>query len=156
MRGVGIAVLLWSTLFVCGGSGAQEGASELADARALLPQNKNVEAIGRLKGLAARYPEMSGVSYELGVAYYHQAEYLEAAKYLQEAWRRDPEDRDAAQLLGLSHYASGKPAEAIPPLEKVRLWHRDEGLDAVYILGLCYILTRNYAQARQTFAELYG
>jgi tetratricopeptide (TPR) repeat protein len=149
-------LLLPCVLLLCRASAAQQPESELAAARSLIQQNKNAEAIQRLKTLAANHPKTKGISRELGIASYHEREYLEAAQYLQEAWRDDPEDRDAAQLLGLSYYSSGKPAEAIPALEKVRMWHRDEGIDAIYILGLCYILTRNYPQARQTFAELYG
>lgn len=135
---------------------AQQEDDALAAVRSLIQQNKNQEAIAQLRALAARRPEMKGISHELGVAYYHEGEYLEAAKHLEDAWRENPEDRDAAQLLGLSYYFSGKPAEAIPALEKVRLWHPNANIDAIYILGLCYILTKNYTQALDTFARLYG
>lgn len=128
----------------------------LAAARSLIQQNKNQEAIAQLKTLEARHPQMKGIAHELGVAYYHENEYLEAAKYLEDAWRENPEDRDAAQLLGLSYYFAGKPAEAIPALEKVRLWHPKANIDAMYILGLCYILTKNYSSALDTFGRLYG
>jgi len=135
---------------------AQQEDRRLASAHSLMEQKRNAEAIAQLKALSARYPEMKGINHDLGVAYYHEGEYLEAAKYLDEAWKENPEDRDAAQLLGLSLYSSGKPAEAIPALEKVHSWHPNENMDANYILGLCYILTKNYLQARETFAQLYG
>jgi len=151
-----LMLLLACWLLCCAERYAQEPESELAAAQALMQQNKSAEAIQRLKAIATNRPGLRGINHELGVAYYHEGEYLEAAKYLQEAWQEDREDRDAAQLLGLSYYSSGKPAEAIPALEQVRLWHRDEGIDAIYILGLCYAMTRNYPQARRTFAELYG
>lgn len=151
-----VALVLPCMLLLSGRSAAQQPESELEAARTLIEQNKSAEAIERLKALAASHSGMKGISHELGIAYYHEGEYLEAAKYLQEAWQEDPEDRNAAQLLGLSYYSSGQPAEAILALEKVRSWHPNEGIDAIYILGLCYILTQNYAQARQTFAELYG
>jgi len=128
----------------------------LAAARSLFQQNKNDEAIAQLKALAARRPGMPGINHELGVAYYRKGEYLEAAKYLAHAWKENPEDRDAAQLLGLSYYFSAKPAEAIPPLEKIRSWNPTSHTDAMYILGLCYVLTKNYSQALETFARLYG
>jgi tetratricopeptide (TPR) repeat protein len=133
----------------------QQEDEALATARSLIQENKNQEAIARLKALAARRPGTKGVNRELGIAYYHQADYLEAATYLEHAWRENPEDRDAAQLLGLSYYFSGKPAQAIPALEKFRLWHPNANIDAIYILGLCYILTRDYPQALETFARLY-
>jgi tetratricopeptide (TPR) repeat protein len=143
--------LLWSV-----NTPAQNPEQDLASAHSLLEQNKNAEAIAQLKVLAARNPEMNGVSQALGIAYYREGEYLDAAKYLQDAWSKNPEDRDVAQLLGLSLYSIGKPAEAIAPLQKVHLWHPQENMDAMYVLGLCYILTKNYSNAREIFAQLYG
>jgi len=134
---------------------AQQEDQALATARSLIQENKNQEAIIQLKALAASHPGTKGISHELGIAYYNQADYFEAATYLEEALHENPEDRDAAQLLGLSYYFSGKPAQAIPALEKVRLWHPDENIDAIYILGLCYVLKRNYPEALETFAHLY-
>src|ERR1700730_2096437 len=150
-----------ATLTLCGlllsvMAHAQQDDEALAVARSLIQQKRNTEAIAQLKALALRRPGMRGIHRELGLAYYHEGEYFEAARYLQDAWKEDPEDRDAAQLLGLSYYSSGRPAEAIPALEKVRLWHPNSSIDAVYILGLCYIMTKNYQQARETFAQLYG
>jgi len=135
---------------------AQQEDAALSAARSLLQQGKYDEAIAQLKGLAARQPALRGVNHELGVAHYRKEEYLEAAKYLQNAWNENPEDRDAAQLLGLSNYSSGRPAEAIPALERVRSWHPNANIDAIYILGLCYVMTKRYPEARQTFAQLYG
>jgi tetratricopeptide (TPR) repeat protein len=126
-----------------------------AVARALIQQNKNQEAISQLKLLAAGRPDMKGIERELGIAYYHEADYLKAGRHLEQAWRENPEDRDVAQLLGPSYYFSDKPAEAIPALEKVRLWHPNTNIDAVYTLGLCYVMTTNYPQALETFARLY-
>ena len=128
----------------------------LSAPRSLIRQQRNAEAIAQLKALALQQPELKGLHHELGIAYYHQGEYLEAAKYLGDAWKENPEDRDAVQLLGLSYYSSGKPAEAIPPLEKVRSWHPNAHIDAIYILGLCYIMAKRYPQALETFAHLYG
>ncbi len=134
---------------------AQEEDQVLATARSLIQENKYQEAIVQLKDLAASHPGTKGISHELGTAYYYQADYFEAGTYLEEALRENSEDRDAAQLLGLSYYFSGKPAQAIPVLEKVRLWHPNENIDAIYVLGLCYALNRNYLEALATFARLY-
>jgi tetratricopeptide (TPR) repeat protein len=135
---------------------AQQENETLATARSLIQQKKNEDAIAQLKALAARSPAVKGINHELGVAYYYEGEYLEAARYLREAWRENSEDRDAVQLLGLSYYFIGQPAEAIPALEKVRSWHPNANIDAVYTLGLCYVLTKNYPEALATFAQLYG
>ncbi len=153
---VRLACILLCVLALGVDSAAQQEDEALAAARSLLQQNKNDEAIARLKTLAARRPGMTGIQHELGVAYYRKGDYLEAAKYLKAAWQENPEDRDAAQLLGLSYYFSGKPAEAIPPLEKTRSWYPNASMDALYTLGLCYVLTKNYPQALETFARLYG
>jgi tetratricopeptide (TPR) repeat protein len=153
---VRLALVLLCILALSFDSVAQQEDETLAAARSLIQQNKNDEAITHLKALAARRPRMTGINHELGVAYYRKGEYLEAAKYLKDAWQENPEDRDAAQLLGLSYYFTAKPAEAIPPLEKIRSWNPASHTDAIYILGLCYLLTKNYSQALETFARLYG
>jgi tetratricopeptide (TPR) repeat protein len=58
-------------------------------------------------------------------------------------------------LLGLSYYLAGKPAEAIPQLEKVQTWYPRANVDAAYILGLCYLQTKDYPQARKAFAKMF-
>ena len=153
---VTLASILLCMLALGVDAAAQQEDEALAAARSLIQQNKNDEAIAQLKALAARRPGITGINHELGVAYYRKGEFLEAAKYLTEAWEENPEDRDAVQLLGLSHYFGGKPAEAIPPLEKTRSWYPNANMDAHYILGLCYMVTKNYPQALDTFARLYG
>jgi tetratricopeptide (TPR) repeat protein len=129
---------------------------ELSNARSLLQKGKNSEAIALLKTIAVRRPELKGVNHELGAAYYREGEFLEAAKYLQDAWNENQDDHDAAQLLGLSYYFSGRPIEAIPALEKVRSWHPEANIDALYILAVCYAVTKRHAEALGMFAHLYG
>jgi len=128
----------------------------LATARSLLQQGKNDAAIAWLKNVAAAHPELKGVNHELGVAYYREGEYLTASDYLQNAWDENEDDRDAAQLLGLSYYFSGRPIEAIRALEKVRSWRPNANIDAMYILGIAYALAERHAEARGMFAQLYG
>ena len=134
---------------------AQDQAQQLAEIHTLLAADKNDEAIERLQALATRYPDMRGISHELGVAHYRKKDFLRAATYLKQATQENPGDKDSVQLLGLSYYFSGRPAEAITPLEKVRSWHSKSNMDAGYVLGLCYLLTKNNDQARRVFSELY-
>lgn len=149
----------WTALIlgaaVTAASASQQANDALATARALIQQGRNEEAITELNRLAALDPQAKGVNHELGVAYYHQSEYLKAAQYLVRALQENPNDRDAAQLLGLSYYSVGRPADAIAALEKVRAWYPNASMDAVYILGICYALTKRYPEARRTFAKLY-
>ena len=90
----------------------------LTKARSLNEQNRSQEAIAELKRFAALDPTAKGVNHELGVAYYHEGEYLEAARYFERALQENPNDRDAAQLMGLSYYSVGRPADAIPALKR--------------------------------------
>ncbi|HEX2662680.1 MAG TPA: tetratricopeptide repeat protein, partial [Candidatus Acidoferrum sp.] len=74
----------------------------------------------------------------------------------QKALREDPADGEATQLLGLSYYLAGRPAEAIAPLEKVQAWYPSANVDAAYILGICYMQTKDYLQARKAFARMFA
>ncbi len=58
-------------------------------------------------------------------------------------------------MLGLSYYLARRPSEAIPYLEKVQTWYPRANVDASYILGICYIQSKNYPQARAAFAEMF-
>jgi tetratricopeptide (TPR) repeat protein len=134
----------------------QEVNDALSQARSLLKQGKNREAIEWLKGIAEKQPETRGVNRELGVAYYREGEYVQASNYLQHASDENKDDRDAVQLLGLAYYFSGRPIEAIPALERVRFWRPNANIDAIYILGICYALAGRYTEARSVFAQMYG
>jgi tetratricopeptide (TPR) repeat protein len=98
---------------------------------------------------------MKGLSFELGTAYYQKADYIKAIDPLKRTLAEDPENKEAIQLLGLSYYLSGRPAEAIPQLEKAQAWYPRANVDALYILGLCYIQTKDYPQARKAFARMF-
>jgi len=121
-------------------------------ARRLLRQGRNEEAIAQLKQID---PAMKGLSHELGVAYYKSGDYLKAIDAFKKALQEDPDDKEGIQLLGLSNYLAGRPAEAIPLLEKVRGWYPRANVDANYILGVCYIQTKDYPQARNAFAKRF-
>ncbi len=127
---------------------------DFAEPRKLLQQGKYDEAIAQLQELAVKNPGLKGLSGELGAAYYQKGDYLKAIDSLK-APADDPQNKEAIQLLGLSYYLSGRPAEAIPFLEKVQAWYPRANVDASYILGLCYIQTKDYPQARKAFARMF-
>ncbi len=135
---------------------AQQTDSPFAAARRLLEQGKFAEAIDSLNELAKSNPGQKGLSRELGIAYYRKGDYLNAVVSLQRALKENPEDGEATQLAGLSLYLAGKPGEAIPYLEKVQSWYPSANVDASYILGVSYIQTKNYPQARAAFAKMFG
>jgi tetratricopeptide (TPR) repeat protein len=123
--------------------------------RRLMQQGKNAEAVAQLQQMAAANPGMKGLAHELGIAYYKGGEYLKAIDAFKKATQEDPEDKEAIQLLGLSNYLSGRPADAIPLLERVQGWYPRANVDASYILGVCYIQTKDYPLARKAFARMF-
>jgi tetratricopeptide (TPR) repeat protein len=129
--------------------------SELTEPRRLIQQGKYEQAISQLKELSAKDPGLKGLPHELGTAYYKKGDYIKAVDSLKTAIEQDPQDNEAVQLLGLSYYLSNRPAEAIPLLEKVQTWFPRANIDALYILGLCYIQTKDYPHARAAFAKMF-
>jgi tetratricopeptide (TPR) repeat protein len=137
-------------------SSAQQPDSPFASAHRLLEQGKFADAIADLEELGKTNPNLQGLSRELGIAFYRKSDYVNAVAYLRQAIKENPEDREATQLTGLSLYLAGKPGEAIPYLEKVQSWYPSANVDAAYILGVSYIQTKNYPQARLAFAKMFG
>jgi tetratricopeptide (TPR) repeat protein len=135
---------------------AVEPAGAFAQARSLIDHGKFNEGIAELRQLQARDPKMRGLNREFGLAYYKHSDFMTAAQYLQPALQEDSGDSEATQLLGLSYYFSGKPAQAVPLLEKVNSWYPSANVDASYVLGICYIQLRQYDLARKAFAGMYG
>jgi tetratricopeptide (TPR) repeat protein len=130
-------------------------ASDFLEARKLMQQGKFDEAIAELQTLEARDPGAKGLALEMGTAYYKKSEFPKAIQYLKKATGADPANEEAIQLLGLSYYLGGHPADAIPLLEKVQGWYSRANVDAAYILGICYIQTKDYPQARKAFGKMF-
>ena len=134
---------------------APAAAPEFAQSRKLMQQGKLDDAIAELQTLEAGNPTMQGLDLELGAAYYKKSDYPKAIAYLKKATVADPDSGEATQLLGLSYYLGGHPSDAIPLLEKVQTWYPRANVDASYILGICYIQTKDYPQARKAFAKMF-
>src|SRR5439155_7852178 len=128
----------------------------LAEARRLSQQGKFDEAIAKLEALATNDPILRGLAHELGVTYYKKSDYLKAVASFKKALEENPGDNEAVQLMGISYYLAGRPGEAIAPLEKVQTWYPSANVDAAYILGICYIQTKDYPSARKAFAKMFG
>jgi tetratricopeptide (TPR) repeat protein len=149
------ASLVLSRAQITSSSGSSPTVPDLAEARRLMEQGKFDEAIAQLQELSAKSPDQKGLAHELGVAYFKKGDYMKAIDSLKKATAVDSADNEATQLLGLSYYLSGRPADAIPLLEKVQTWFPRANVDASYILGVCYIQTRQYSQARKAFARMF-
>ncbi|PYY00023.1 MAG: hypothetical protein DMG63_07250 [Acidobacteria bacterium] len=128
----------------------------LNESKTLIDQGRLDDAIQNLHELQVAQPAVKGVNHELGIAYFRKGEFVQAVNAFAKAMEEDPEDREAAQLRGLSLFQLGRPAEAIPYLKQVQSWIGPANVDANYVLGLCYMHTQNYEEARRSFAQMYG
>jgi len=130
--------------------------SAFGEVRRLSRQGKYDEALAQLQDLAAKQVVLKGLSHQFGVTYFKKADYRKAVESFKKALEEDPEDNEAIQLMGLSYYLAGKSAEAIGPLEKVQTWYATANVDAAYILGICYMQTKDYPSARKAFAKMFA
>jgi tetratricopeptide (TPR) repeat protein len=130
--------------------------NQLAEAQQKLEHGQPADAIALLQPLANATPPLKGAAHELGVAYYRTGKLLEAVQAFTQAEKEDPNDMESIQLHGLTLYRLGRPAEAIPYLQRVRQWMPNVDADANHVLGLCYLNSQHYDEARKTFAEQYG
>jgi len=142
-------------------SGAIPGKSSveesLADAHQKLQHGKQQEAIAILEQLAtAAGGTHRGVQHELGIAYYRTGKLLSAEQAFARAIDEDPSDMESVQMRGLSLYRLGRPAAAIPFLERVRQWTPNANADANYVLGLCYLNAQRFNDARLAFASQFS
>lgn len=125
----------------------------LAEAHKDLEQGKQTEALALIQKLSAIQPPVKGLQHELGIAYYRTGKLMEAQRAFAAAIQEDSADAESVQMLGLTFYRLGRPAEAIPYLERVRQWTPNANADANYVLGLCYMNSQRYDDARRTFAS---
>jgi tetratricopeptide (TPR) repeat protein len=129
----------------------------LAEAHKKLEHGDSQAAITLLEQLsAATGPSAKGVHHELGIAYYRTGKLLSAEKAFALAMNEDPDDIESVQMRGLSLYRLGRPAAAIPYLERVRQWTPNANADANYVLGLCYVNSNRYDDARVAFADQFA
>lgn len=129
----------------------------LDSARQKLDHGQMQEAIAMLERLASSPGGApKGVQHELGIAYYRTSKLLSAEKAFASAMQEDPNDIEAIQMRGLTLYRLGRPAAAIPYLERVRQWTPNANADANYVLGLCYLNSQRYDDARTAFANQFS
>jgi tetratricopeptide (TPR) repeat protein len=130
--------------------------ADFTQIRKLMQQGQLDDAVAQLHALEAQDPAAKGLALELGTAYYRKNDFPQAIEYLKKANTADPANDEAVQMLGLAFFRGGHPAEAIPLLEKVQAWYPRANVDAAYVLGVAYIQTKNYDQARKSFATMFA
>jgi tetratricopeptide (TPR) repeat protein len=128
-----------------------------AAAQKLIQEGRLAEALRILGPLAAETPEPAGVEKLRGLALYQQNKLEDAAAAFGRAAAEDAKDFEAAQMQGVTLFRMGRPADAIPLLERSREQKvASANVDGNYVLGLCYMDTRRYDDARRAFAAQYG
>lgn len=135
---------------------AASSQTALTQAQDDLEHGKASQAIALLQPLASAQPPVRGAARELGLAFYRTGKLLEAVQEFTQAETEDPSDLESVQLHGLALYRLGQPAAAIPYLQRVRQWMPHANADANYVLGLCYLNSQHFDDARKTFATQYG
>ena len=133
-----------------------EPASHLKEAQKAITSGHLDEALKELDLLAAMNPEPAGVERLRGFAYYQQRKMADAEAAYSKAVAQDSTDVESMQMQGLALYSLGRPAEAIPLLEKAHVAVAEANVDPNYVLGVCYIAVRRYDDARRAFAAQYG
>jgi len=135
---------------------ANDPDSVLASARRAFSSGHSEEALKQLEGLASMAPEPKGVERLRGFIYYQQRDMAAAEAAYARALNQDPSDTESMQMRGVTLYSLGRPAEAIPLLEKAHTAVASVNVDPNYVLGVCYIAVRRYDDARHAFAAQYG
>ncbi len=131
-------------------------ASVIAAARKAFASGHAEEALKQLDPLTAMTPELAGVERLRGFIYYQQRNMAAAEAAYAKAVMQDPSDTESMQMQGVTLYSLGRPADAIPLLEKAHTAVASANVDPNYVLGVCYIAVRRYDDARHAFAAQYG
>jgi tetratricopeptide (TPR) repeat protein len=137
-------------------AGADDASSTQAHAMEQLNHGKSTEAIASLEALASAHPDQKGLQHDLGLACYRTGKLVEARKAFERAIAADPKDLESVQLEGLTLYRLGQPQAAIPYLQRVREFSPNANADASHVLGLCYLNSRSFDEARRAFAAEYS
>lgn len=131
-------------------------ADSLARAETLLRQSKPTEALAILNEIGAKEPKAPGLEAKLGKAYFQSRRFPDAISHLKIALQQNPDDMESTQLLGLCFFGSGEYAQAAPLLEKLGPELPKGNADGPFLLGICYIMTKRWDDARRTFANMFS
>jgi tetratricopeptide (TPR) repeat protein len=135
---------------------AKDVDSGIAAAQKAVAAGHSDDALKQLDVLASMTPEPAGVERLRGFIYYQQRNMAAAEEAYAKALAQDPSDFESMQMRGVTLYSLGRPADAIPLLEKAHIAIPSANVDPNYVLGICYIAVRRYDDARRAFAVQYG
>jgi predicted Zn-dependent protease len=135
---------------------SSQGTAITKHAAQLINEGDLKEALTELDALAIEHPALPGLEYLRGFAYYQQSELSKAETAFTRALSQNPQDRESRQMLGITLYREGRPADAIPVLEAEHSSLGVTNVDPSYLLSLCYMDVQRYDDARRTIAAEYG
>lgn len=134
----------------------QTPAEKLQSARELAAHGRLDKAMALLDELATATPELPGVERLRGLIFYQREGLTDAVTAFKKAVEQDPQDNEAVEMEGVSLFRLGRPADAVPLLEKSRASVLSANVDPQYVLALCYIDTSRYDDSRHAFAAQFG
>ena len=135
--------------------GLGQTANPVSEAEGLVRQGLLDKALEVLNPLSSTNPEPKGAAYLRGLILYEKGNLQDASTAFAKAVTQDPGDLEAMKMEGASLFRLGKPMEAIPLLEKAQRSTQQMNVDPQYVLGLCYLDTKRYDDARHAFAAQY-
>ena len=130
-------------------------ADPVSEAQSLMNKGQLDKALELLTPLGATNPEPKGAEYLRGLILYEKGDLQNAATAFAKASAQDPTDLEAMKMQGASLFRLGKAAEAIPLLERASGSTQQMNVDPQYVLGLCYLDTNRFDDARHAFAAQY-
>jgi predicted Zn-dependent protease len=139
-----------------GSDAAAPSQSPFEIAQELAAKGRLDKAMAQLDQLAVQSPEPAGVERLRGIIFYEREQLQEAAAAFAKAMEQDPKDRESTEMRGVSLFRLGRPAEALPFLEKAHAAVERANIDPEYVLGLCYADAERFDDARHAFAAQYG
>lgn len=113
------------------------------------------KALVVLNQVTSTRPQPKGAEYLRGLILYQKEDLQNAATAFAEASAEEPSDLEAMKMEGASLFRLGRAAEAIPLLEKASGSTQQMNVDPQYVLGLCYLDTNRFDDARRAFAAQY-
>jgi tetratricopeptide (TPR) repeat protein len=128
----------------------------LVEAQRLIDRGQGPAALQKLDDLAKSDASLPGLERVRGYAFYSLGQLKDADTAFASALQSDPNDRESAQMRGLTLFRLGRPADAIPLLERAPGWGPQTKADPSYVLALCYMDTRRYDDARHAFAAQFS
>jgi predicted Zn-dependent protease len=154
--GVAAVVLFLVTLDICAQTSSPDASPiSLETLRRSIDAGHAGLALQQIAQLRAAPHPIAGLSRLEGLAHYAEGDLRAADGSFAAALAEDPTDLESAQMRGLTLYRLGRPADAIPLLESSNKGPLGK-TDPNYVLGLCYMDTRRYEDARHAFAAQYG